>query len=184
MNGKNLVLNSKRRGALMLMLFVVIVVGSIIALRLLPEKDIMVKRADEDSLRSNLSHIRQAVDLRWQDDPAWAPTLDSSVNIKTVLTELKDANYLRSDLIKDPTIAAHLWESSDDYYWKGTTNIAANSSFEVLVAGSIDEWSETTSTVSEADANYLSGSEVDDYPHQNKLGNLLQSDGLSLKITR
>lgn len=183
MNGNLSKISGHRRGALMLMLFVVIVVGSIIALRLLPENDVIVRRDTEDYLHNNLSQIREAFDMKWQADPAWNPDLSNKAGIKVALTTLTTENYLRDKDVKDPTIPNYLWDSSDDYFWKASANFASNNSFEEDPA-TIVNWTAAPGTTAVTDVQYLSGTELDDYPHQNKLGLPLQSGGNSLMITK
>lgn len=175
-----------RRGALMLMLFVVIVVGSIIALRLLPENDVIVRRDKEDNLHNNLSQIREAFDLKWQVDPAWAPDLSNKAAIRAALATLQTENYLRNLEVKDPTIPNYLWDTADEYFWKASANIASNTSFEDddPAPGEIASWTVAPDTYAATVTEYLSDSELDDYPHQNKLGEPLHSGGSSLMIVR
>mgnify|MGYP007016031827 FL=1 len=45
------------------------------------------------------------------------------------------------------------------------------------------EWNQTN-TIAATDTVFPDSSEIDDYPYQNKLGNLLETDGASLKIVR
>lgn len=186
MNGKEKILQS-RKGALMLMLLVVIIVGGIVALRMLPQEEVIVKRQKENSLHSNLSQIREAFDLKWQSKPDWAPDLSNKAGIKAALQQLATENYLREEDIKDPTVPSYLWDTAEIYYWRASTNIASNTSFELDDPSDptlIASWTKAPDTTAATDSNFLDHPANDDYPHQNKLGASMRSGGSSLKIVR
>lgn len=176
-----------RRGALMLMLLVIIIVGGIVALRMLPQEDVIAKRQQENNLSKNLSQIREAFDLKWQSDPDWAPDLSNKAGIRAALQHLSDNNFLREVDIKDPTVPLYLWDTSDIYYWRASTNIASNTSFELddpLDPTLIASWTVAADTTAATDTNYLDHPANDDYPHQNKLGVSLRGGGTSLVIIK
>lgn len=186
MNGKH-GLNA-RRGALMLMLLVTMIVGGIVALRMLPQEEVIAKREKEEDLHKNLSQIREAFDLKWQADPNWAPDLTTKAGIESALNTLVTEKYLRDDKhLKDPTVPNHLWDSSDEYYWRASANIASNTSFEsddpsdpALIAS----WTKAPDTTAATDTTYLENPANDDYPHQNKLGRPGRGKGVSLRIIK
>ncbi|GAB4277821.1 MAG: hypothetical protein Kow0029_20700 [Candidatus Rifleibacteriota bacterium] len=179
--------SGKRRGALMLMLLVAIIIGSIVALRLLPEEEVIARRDREEELHGNLSAIREAFDLKWQADPTWDPDLSNRVAIKAAMDTLVAENYLRDSDVVDPTIPNYLWNTSDDFFWRASSNLASNTSFELSdPAGTepIASWTIAPGTDAATVTTYLSDSELDDYPHQNKLGAPLKSSGYSLQIVK
>ena len=182
MNGKKQ-LNS-RRGTLLLALLVIVAVGGIIAIRLIPDETTIVKREKEVGLQMNLSHIREAIDMKRMADPTYVFKFDNRANIQAELQKLVDEKYLRSKSIKDPTVFSHLWDSNDNYYWRGSANIASNTSFEDAVDGKIASWTETKDTTVATDPSYLYDEYLDDYPNQNKLGSIYSAYGSSLKITK
>lgn len=176
-----------RRGALMLMLLVIIIVGGIVALRMLPQEDVIAKRQKENNLQQNLSQIREAFDLKWQSDPDWNPDLSDKNKVRIALQTLVAENYLREEDIMDPTVPSYLWDTADIYYWRSSTNIASNTSFELDDPSDpslIASWTTAPDTTAATDSNYLDNPANDDYPHQNKLGLPLRSGGTSLKIIR
>lgn len=187
-SGKNF---ANRRGALMLMLLVAIIIGGIIALRLLPQEEVIAQRDREEILHGNLSQIREAFDLKRQADPTWNPFPDldntTMASVTDVLEQLANENFLREKDVKDPTVPHYLWGTTSNYFWRVSENIASNTSFELEDPAdptAIASWTASPESVVATDTEYLSDSSVDDYPHQNKLGSILQSSGASLKITR
>lgn len=182
MNGKN-----TRTGAMMLMLMVVLIIGSIVALQLLPNEELVARRSKETSLNTEISQIREAFDLMKIASPAWEPwTGDSApppASIAETLKTLADAGYLRNKDLADPTVLAHFWSQSQTF-WKASSNLASNSSFQISVDGvTAWDWSQTETNAG-TDTIYLYEMRVDDYPYQNKLGELLGQTGSALKITR
>ncbi|MEW6709813.1 MAG: hypothetical protein AB1403_08340 [Candidatus Riflebacteria bacterium] len=184
MNGK---LHLNRKGALMLMLLVVIVIGGIVALRMLPQEDVIAKREKEENLHKNLSQIREAFDLKWQADENWTPDLTNKAGIRAALQTLANEGFLREEDILDPTVPTYLWDTSDIYYWKASTNIASNTSFELEDPSDptlIASWTKAPDTEAATVTQYLDDNILDDYPHQNKLGAPLQGGGTSLMIVK
>lgn len=189
MNGKA----DSRAGAMMLMLLVVLIIGSIVALQLLPNEELVARRSKETSLNTEISQIREAFDLMKVASPTWEPWEDNfdpdhagaPASIAKVLTELANKGYLRNKDLADPTVMPHLWAAAaGKSFWKASTNVASNSSFQISVDGlTAWDWSKTETTAS-TDTVYLNDIRVDDYPYQNKLGNLLASGGSALKIIR
>ncbi len=182
MNGKYSSVN-KRRGTLMILLMVGMIVMGIIATRLLPEEEIKVRREKENRLQVNLSQIREAFDLKRTADPTYDPDLSNKALIIAALTQLKNDGYLNEDDISDPTIPHYLWGLNDEYFWRSSKNLATNTSFEVN-DGSIDGWKPSADTKLSSDTNYLDKNEFDDFPGQNKFGNFFQADGYSIKIVK
>ena len=181
MSGKML---GTRRGALLMMLFVMLIVGGIVALRMMPNEELVTRRDKESGLNSDLSQIREALDLvRIASHPQWVDLKlgDTDDQIQAKIASMTKWGFLRSQDIKDPAVPSHLWGPNKTYYWKVTTNLATNTSFEV----GLDAWYPSTdSTVYEDTTNYLNTTKLDEYPYQNKLGNLLNKKGRATCIRR
>jgi len=174
----------KRRGSLFLAMLVAIAAGGMIAYQILPDNSIKNMRENDLRLKINLGQIRQAFDMKYLTDKGYSPDLSSPANIKTELKKLADSNFLRDKNIKDPTIPNYLWDSQPWYFWIGTENFSTNSSFELLNSDStIASWVLIPNTKAKSSSLYLSHSEIDDYPSQNKLGQTSSVLGKSLKIT-
>jgi type II secretory pathway pseudopilin PulG len=189
MNGKKNRLKqcNPRKGALLMMLLVLIIIGGIIALRMLPQEDTIARRDREVNLHNNLSEIRQAFDLRLQTDPDWNPDLSDRTKIKAALQALVASNALRTDEIKDPTVPDYLWDTSDEYFWRVSQNYVENSSCEKDDSSDptkLASWTISPSTIVASDPQYISDPGLDDYPYQNLLGNIMGKGGTSVKITK
>ncbi len=182
MNGKKP--QDSRRGALLMMLFVMLIVGGIVALRMMPNEELVTRREKESGLNSDLSQVREALDLvRVASHSEWVDLKleDTPASIAAKIASMAEWGFLRSEDIKDPAVPSHLWGPDKSYYWKVTVNLATNTSFEV----GLDEWSTSAdSTVEEDDVNYLNTTKLDEYPYQNKLGNLLNKKGRATCIKR
>lgn len=175
---------SPRSGAMLLMLFVMLIIGGIVALRLLPNEELITRRGNETGLNTDLSQMREALDLvRVASHPAWIDLKvgDDHNTIAKKIASLTAWGFLRSDAIKDPSVPAHLWGVGRPYYWRVTVNLATNTSFEI----GQDDWVPSNdSTVLSDETNYLNTTRLDEYPYQNKLGNLLSKKGRATCIRR
>lgn len=174
----------------MLLLMVMLVAGGIFALTLFPEEELLNNRLKEKSLSLEISQIREAFDLMQIASPTWQPWEDNfdpahpdaAASIAMTLQTLHENGVLRDAGVYDPGIMPHLWgTSTNQLFWKASGNIASNSSFQINMAQW--EWNQTN-TIAATDTVFPDSSEIDDYPYQNKLGNLLETDGASLKIVR
>lgn len=200
-------LSAGRRGAMLLMLLVVIIIGSIIAMQILPGEEMITRRSIESSLDVELSQVREALDLAYlagemATDTALAsvPILlpdisatdaDKKVAIENAITKLTERGYLRSNTVRDPTVPAYQWGADYANYWQIRENVASNPSFEISESGAVISWKDHESndidgtSVNAATATtFLQSMQIDDYPYQNKLGSLLASGGSALKLTR
>ena len=192
----NLVYLKHKTGTVMLMLLVMLVVGGIVALRVMPDQSLVVRRTAEENLSSDISNLRAAFDLKYASNEDWNPLdeITESLSpfqpekgeVEAIITDLFESGYLRSKNIFDSTVPAHQWNTAT--YWKLTTNFASNSSFISLDQ---DNWpvSWATSTVVVIDAQidpdyFLWLTELDDYPHQNKFGKIMTTKGHSLRIRK
>lgn len=178
-----------RKGAMMLLLLVVLIIGSLVALQLVPNEEIVTRRSKETGLNTQISQLREAFDLMMLANPGWQPWPDGYTptkdEIAVVIKTLDQNGFLRNaSSVVDPTVMPHHWYSNDQMFWRPATNLASNSSFQISVDG-ITAWDwNTTETNAATDTVYLRDMRVDDYPYQNKLGNLLGNSGSTLKITR
>ncbi|MDD2998764.1 MAG: hypothetical protein PHV05_06840, partial [Candidatus Riflebacteria bacterium] len=101
--------------------------------------------------------------------------------VETAIEDLSREGFLRNENIKDPTSVAGMWGVSSTNYWRVVDNIASNTSFEL----DIDQWQISKGSVIDLDAQrYPRTTGLDDYPYQNKLGNILKSSGRALKVTK
>lgn len=173
---------------MMMMLLVVLIIGSLVAIQLVPNEEIVTRRSKESGLNTQISQLREAFDLMMLANPGWIPwTGDPDKNeIAGVLKALDQNGFLRNaSSVVDPTVMPHHWNSSNEMFWRPATNLASNSSFQISIDGGITAWDwNTTETSAGSDSVYLRDMRVDDYPYQNKLGNLLGNSGSTLKITR
>lgn len=198
---------SNRRGAMMLMLLVVIIIGSIVALQILPGEEMITRRSIESSLDGELSQIREAFDHAYiagetatdtalSSQPILLPPMDATdaekqTAIALAIASLTARGYLRSKSVKDPTVPAYQWGTSYTNYWQIRENVASNPSFEITESGAILSWKDYegkdidgTDAHSASVTSFLQSMQIDDYPYQNKLGNMLASGGSALMLTR
>ncbi|OGK09017.1 MAG: hypothetical protein A2W80_06710 [Candidatus Riflebacteria bacterium GWC2_50_8] len=193
---------------MMLMLLVVIIVGSIIAMQILPGEEMITRRSIESSLDVELSQVREAFDLAymagematdtaWSSSPILLPSLGATdeekhAAIASAVASLTVLGYLRSDAVRDPTVPAYLWGTDYANFWQIRENIASNPSFEISESGAVISWKDHDgkdikpgdNDYASAATTFLQSMQIDDYPYQNKLGNLLASGGLALELTR
>jgi len=183
MNGRSIL--RARRGALLMMLFVMLIVGGIVALRMMPNEELITRRDKETSLNTDLSQVREALDLvRVASYPGWIElqASDTPASLSAKIASLTAWGFLRDNDIKDPAVPTHLWGPGKPYFWQVTLNLATNTSFEF----SQDGWqSSADTTVLTDEQNYLNSTKLDEYPYQNKLGNMLgNKKGKAVSIWR
>ncbi|HAE38219.1 MAG TPA: hypothetical protein DCG57_06210 [Candidatus Riflebacteria bacterium] len=182
-----------RRGAMMLMLLVAIIVGSIIALQILPAEEMITRRGVEKTFDVELSQLREALDLAYyagEMDPDTALGSDpiilatSPAAIQEAINKLHARGYLRSNKVKDPWVPQHRWgTAADQEFWVLTENFAEDASFEESVGGFISvSWIPMPDTTASADTSILQNMRIDSYPYENKLGLLASSSGSALRI--
>lgn len=181
---------SLRKGSVMLMLLVMVIIGGILAMRLLPDVEIIERRQSDVQLGLYLGQIRQALDIKRTIDPDYNPLPENPTiaDISNMLDQLVTDKLLAANLLKDSTIPSHLWESELSFYWVPSTNIASNTSFEVSDSDPTfvsQFWKQGTTTQAESDFGFfLDHPSLNDYPGQNKLGNVLSTIGTSIKIVK
>jgi|GEM_PF-2927233 len=180
-----------RIGTVMLTLLIVMMVGGLIAARLIPSYEVQQQRQSDLQLKFSLAQIRQAFDLKRQASPSYNPSLDTPAAILQVLRDLTRENYLRSESLQDMTVPQYSWGVSvNQSYWKGTGNIASNTSFEDddTSTGFLASWTVGTSdTRAASDTTFFPSKDTavfDDYNGQNKLGKILSNTGNSIMISK
>jgi type II secretory pathway pseudopilin PulG len=179
------------RGTVMLMLLVAVLIGGILALRLVPTYEVQQRRESDTQLRLTLGQIRQAFDMKLMVDPTYNPVLDTPADVANALKTLANENFLLADsgdfvvdegTLRDLTIPKHLWKKGDQF-WTRANNVASNTSFEELdTSGEVASWTAEPNTIFSIDEAYLDLPDLDDYPGQNKLGVTFGSQGKALKI--
>lgn len=189
MTKKNLI-----RGSAMLALLVSLVVFGLISMRLLPSLAIQVQRQDEESLRHTIARMREAIDTVHVASSTFDPNsvFDSYSVATSAIASLIQFGLLPGHL-SDMTIPGYQWGFGSNT-WNVIENWASNTSFQIVASDPNDStkqlpasWSQgtpdTVATVTQKFFPSQQTTEFDDYPGQNKLGNILDSGGASLEIT-
>ena len=179
-----------KRGSMLMMVMVILIVAAIIAAKLMPDEQTMVKREDEGFYNSDLSQLREAIDLvrlaaqkpgspaadpdtGWQDFVA----SDTPASISAKIASLTQWGFLRKSELRDNSIPDFAWNTSSTTYWMVSTNYASNTSFEIhvdgldtstYVAGAWEK--ESVASASVVKNIKLNSMAIDEYPYQNKLG--------------
>ena len=195
-----------RRGSMLMTVMVILIVAAIIAAKLMPDEQTMVKREDEGFYNSDLSQLREAIDLvrlaaKNPDSPAyneWQDFLasDTTASISEKITQLTNWGFLRKKELRDNSIPEFLWgadKNASYSYWLVSTNYASNTSFEIQAEG-LDtnvyvtaSWEkETVASASVTDKIKLNSMAIDEYPYQNKLGDSTRGENAikMIKITK
>ncbi len=202
-----------RRGSMLMTVMVILIVAAIIAAKLMPDEQTMVKREDEGFYNSDLSQLREAIDLvrlaaknpnsdaynnpsivgsGWQDFVA----SDTPASISEKIASLTQWGFLRKSELRDNSIPEFLWgadKNASYTYWMVSTNYASNTSFEihvdgldtnVYVAGAWEK--ESVASASVTDKVQLNSMAIDEYPYQNKLGDSTRGEKAikMIKITK
>lgn len=186
-----------KRGSMLLMVMVMLIVAALLAMKLMPDEQTLNKREDETFYDSDLSQLREAVDLArlaaqdenndkmfYREDPSapngeyfgWQGFLasDTPEKIKEKIDFLVSNGFLRKSNIRDNSVPEHLW-GEDKTYWRVSTNYASNTSFEIDVVGDTGtvsyNWMDSKDgSCSVAENIHLNSMAIDEYPYQNKLG--------------
>ncbi len=185
-----------RTGAAMLSLLVILVFLGLAASYLLPEAETLEVRTKETELKATLADIRMALDLKTLASNPYFLATTSQVPwsmIETELASLAAKGYLRSAKLADPGVPGYMWLNGS-HAWQVRQNIPNNNSFESLIAPNIASnefvasWSRKPGeTFVATDTEFFPGqadTAYDDYPGQNKFGNVLATSGQSIRITR
>ncbi len=188
----------------MLGLMVILIIGSLVAIRLLPQMQTLEKRQAETTFDQTLSLLRQGVYLERQlgdNSPCKAEYDDliadpeNAAKLNAYLQALVQNNFLTIENHDNPLIADHLWGTGPgQIFWQTTRNlVASNATFGIgsFEAGFeiADGFSSPVGWVNSLAYNDnatfaegLSMPELDDFPWQNKFGNTAGQPGKSLRI--
>lgn len=183
-----------KRGSMLMMVMVILIVAAIIAAKLMPDEQTMVKREDEGFYNSDLSQLREAIDLvrlaakdsnslAYNDpsisDSGWQDFVasDTPASISAKIASLTEWGFLRKKDLRDNSIPDFAWNTSSTTYWMVSTNYASNTSFEIQVDGLDTDvyvagaWEkESVASASVVKNIKLNSMAIDEYPYQNKLG--------------
>lgn len=191
-NGSQEALVKARKGTVMLVLLAALLVGGIMASKLLPKQEVQAQRRSEQELRTTIAEIRQAFDLKEFVAGSFIPDLSTPAKINAVLKQLETENFLRNASMTDSTMFAGQWINNT--FWVGTSNIPFNTSFEGSAPLDITKneflasWSlGTPDTIAASDTTFWpsrDSDKFDDYSGQNKFGKIMQINGASMKLTR
>ena len=177
--------NLKRRGSMLLTVMILLIVVAIIAMKLMPDEQTQVIRENETFYDSDLSQLREAIDLArlaaknpnsklalrgWTNFCA----TDTSASITEKIELLYECGYLRKPDLKDASVPDFQWgTNSTELYWKVSTNYASNSSFEIVASEDYEisaSWNGVNASASVENHVKLNSMSLDEYPFQNKLG--------------
>ncbi len=186
---------SNKKGSMLMMVMIMLIVAAIIAMKLMPDEQTQVIREQEAFYNSDLSQLREAIDLVRlaskdpnskvyfnPEDPESTPNgwqdfcaTDTSISIAAKIASLSAWGYLRKENIKDNSIPDFLWgTSSSKIYWTVSTNYASNTSFEII-GDNLEPYNWSSDNLDSEDIKietnvHLHSMAIDEYPYQNKLG--------------
>lgn len=188
----------------MLGLMVLIMIGGIIALRILPQSEVVEKRSNENSFALTISIIRQAITLERAlgDASPCKAEYDSMildpenpVKVDAYLKSLLNHNFLTMENYRSPVIPSYLWGTAGgQMFWQARRNLAASDT--VYGMGSFEAGTETNegfssptgwvnSLIYNDNATFSTSvpqGVYDDFPWQNKFGTMGGRQGYSLRI--
>ena len=192
---------SKRRGSMLLTVIIMLIVAAIIAMKLMPDEQTQVIRENEAFYDSDLSQLREAIDLvklaskdpnsnayyerpeGWQDFCA----TDTPETISAKIASLSNWGYLRKENVRDNSVPEHLWKTDGNNFWKVSINYASNSSFEIASGAWVYAWEDANASATRVDNHIrLNSMAIDEYPFQNKLGDSTRGENAirMIKITK
>ncbi|RCK78790.1 MAG: hypothetical protein OZSIB_1143 [Candidatus Ozemobacter sibiricus] len=181
----------QRHGTVMLALLVVVLIGGVLAIRLVPSYEIQERRQSDQELRFSLAQIRQAVDMKSFLDPTWPPAtmnLGIASEVKDLLIGLQKENLL-GDIPRDTTIVSYQWAQNmsasptEGHFWVFSSNIASNTNFEDEEGGTLASWTVGPETFL-ATEQIAFPAALDDYKGQNKFGRLFSTNNTTIKIVK
>ncbi len=183
----------QRHGTVMLALLVVVLIGGILAIRLVPSYEIQERRQSDQELKFSLAQIRQAVDMKGFLDPTWPESTGLNLGVASEVKDLMiglTKEKLLGDIPRDTTIVSYQWgqnmtaSPTEGHFWVFCSNIASNTNFEDDAEdGSLASWTLGPDT-------YLATEQVafpdalDDYKGQNKFGRLFSNSNTAIKIVK
>ncbi len=181
-------LPKKRTGAILIFVLIALLIGGVIAARLIPDYNTIQTRGKEVNLGISLGQIRQAFDMAYAPDTGASQPPDigtSSAEIEALLKGLSQEGYLSTYQLRDPSIPAYRWGTGpSDVYWRITRNFALQNSFENQLTTSWEKDSQTTATTTDTYYPNSDGLVDDQYNSQNALGLPWSSHGSSYVITK
>lgn len=188
----------------MLGLMVLIIIGSILVVRILPESATIERRKTEQNFALTISLIRQAVTLERflgdsspckaeYDDLLLDP--DDPVKIETYLNALVAHNFLSLENYRSPAIPQQMWGTAvGKHFWQVRRNLVATDtsfgigSFEAGVENnegfsSPVGWINSLTQNDNATFSTSTPQDLDDnFTWQNNFGSMGGRDGRSLRI--
>lgn len=179
-----------RRGALLLMLLVVLVCVGLCAMETIPEQAIITQRDKEQTLSQTLSAIRSgmALERTASDSPLFYGNFENQAELIAYLNDLVDKGYM-AQIPRDPFCPPQQWGTGPGKkFWKPTRNFLASSSFETTgFAGTPWQVNETNVIVNLNNKEWPGHdlAAFDSFPYQNSLGTSMTGfSGMSLAITQ
>lgn len=191
----------------MLGLLILLIIGSIIALRTLPEYKTIEERALEQDFIEKIGHIRAAIDIDRSlgDKSPCKPEYDdlmadpgNPVKIEAYLKALSRENFLNLSRFKDPAIPDYRWGTGpNQLFWQVQLNLVSSDtayglgSFEAGAennegfnspTGWVNSLAYNDNATFSPDTPSFESDSFDDYPGQNRLGRLLSLKGYSLRL--
>ena len=183
-------LNNK--GSMLMMVIIMLVVAAIIAMKLMPDEQTQVIRENEAFYNSDLSQLREAIDLArlaassstplpgWEDFCA----TDTPDTIRAKIASLTQWGFLRKTELRDNSVPAHLWGTDKPMYWSVSINYASNTSFEIASGDMPLAWERgKDASATFVDNIRLNTMAIDEYPYQNKLGDSTRGEN-ALRMIR
>lgn len=169
-----------KNGSMLIMVIIMLVVAAIIAMKLMPDEQTQVIRENETFYNSDLSQLREAIDLArlaassstplpgWEDFCA----TDTPDTIRAKIASLSQWGFLRKNDLRDNSVPEHLWgTNTQQIYWNVSINYASNTSFEIASGDMPLAWErEKNASATFVDNIRLNTMAIDEYPFQNKLG--------------
>lgn len=192
-----------------MIVMLMLIVAAIVAMQLMPDEQTLVSREKEEFYNSDLSQLREAIDLvrfaaRDPNSPAynledpkqgWQEFLasDTAASISAKIASLTAWGFLRKSDLRDNSIPKFAWgldSNNNQIYWIVTTNYASNTSFEHndeglnLAEFVSDNWrKDPVASAATVDNIKINSMAVDEYPYQNKLGDSTR-DKNAIKMIR
>ena len=169
-----------KNGSMLMMVIIMLVVAAIIAMKLMPDEQTQVVRENEAFYNSDLSQLREAIDLArlaassstplpgWEDFYA----TDTPDTIRLKIASLSQWGFLRKNDLRDNSVPAHMWgTNTQQIYWHVSINYASNTSFEIASGDMPLAWERgKDASATFVDNIKLNTMAIDEYPYQNKLG--------------
>lgn len=172
-----------KRGSMLMMVMIMLIVAAIVAMKMMPDEQTQVTRENEVFYDSDLSQLREGIDLARlaAQDPSsplvskgWTDfcATDTAASISEKIAILNECGFLRKTDLKDSSVPDHLWgTSSSQIYWGISVNYASNTSFEIASGDWAIAWEkEANASASMVENIRLNSMAIDEYPYQNKLG--------------